>query len=148
MTNAHESNGSFERANRTLRSYHNLLIVFNHRSPTTDIVSYAAFGKNINCGNRIASSFEVIYNRSPLISGEAEFPKQPPPSMCSYCTLVARQIIDTRLRSNLRDPIILNVEDEVYFWRYHDGWLGPATVGSIDKTIVSVLQNGNLKTYG
>lgn len=143
---SHESNGAIERANRTLRSYFNRLRKCDRKSPTSEIASEAVYGKNINNGSHLASAFQLLYKRSPRISGTDKIDNKPVPSIQEHSAHVARQRVNTLLRTNIRDPYLPAIGETVYFWRDGSGWLGPAKVQKVDPNIITVRHNGVDKT--
>lgn len=143
---AHECNGAIERANRTVRSRFDRLRVCDQRAPASELVQEAVFGKNTNRGNRLASSFEIIFSRSPRLSGlDLPFPSSIP-TMQEYNAHIARRKIRSMLRSNVRDHDIPDVGDRVYIWRDDSGWIGPASVLKKDDYGVEVSHNGRTKS--
>lgn len=145
---SHECNGLVERANRTLRMHHDRLRACDKRSNTDDIVSEATYAKNINRGGAMASSFELIYGRSPLISGSAT-PNRPDaevPSMSEVATQSARNKLNLMLRSNRRQEGDVRPGDKVFLWRDKEGWIGPAQVENVTPYMVSARHNSRIKT--
>lgn len=67
---SHKSNGAIERANQAVRSYYNRLRINDQRVPTEELAQEAVYGKIINLRQNLASSFELLYRRSPLLSGK------------------------------------------------------------------------------
>lgn len=67
------------------------------------------------------------------------------PSIDQYASHVARKRINTMLRSNIRDPQVPDVGEDVYFWRDGEGWLGPSTVQEVNPHGVRILHNGHIK---
>lgn len=70
--NAHQSNDAIERANRTLRSYFDRLRLCDKRAAVVDLVQESTYGKIINRGRKLASSFELLFQRTPLLPEDQE----------------------------------------------------------------------------
>lgn len=73
--------------------------------------------EKINRGSNLASSFEMIYGRSPRLYGVDNISRMALPTVEDHKTHVARRLIDAILRLNARDPEKARVGDEVYIWR-------------------------------
>ena len=65
--NDHEANGSIESANRDLRHIYLRLRSENSTPSLSCILSESTCGKNMTKGNKLASSFEILYGRYPPI---------------------------------------------------------------------------------
>ena len=144
--NAHESNGLIERANRTLRSHYLRLRAYDQKTHTIDLVHEAVYAKNINRGGRIASSYELLYNRSPRLYGTRTPESSKIPSIPEYNAHICRARVNTMLRSQVREVQPLDIGESVYFWRDSDGWLGPATIITITDYNIELMHNGKIKT--
>lgn len=143
---AHQSNGKIERANRTIRSFYNRLRACHPNAPTVDLMVEATFAKNICRGQQIASSFELLYGRSPLLEGTGEPARETVPTMADAAAHSARRKINLMLRKNLREPEDVNTGDMVYIWRDNGGWIGPAPVLEATTHGVIVRHNNRQKT--
>ena len=144
--NAHESNGSIERANRTLRTIFNRIRSFNQKSPLSEIVSEATFGKNITKGNKMASSYELIFGHKPRIFDEIDCQADKSINIEQENEHKSRSRLNTMLRSNVRKNPDFQIGQPVYIWRDNNGWIGPAKLFSLDRDSVTVIHNGALKT--
>ncbi len=58
--NDHEGNGTIESANATLRNYFNRIRAANKKATVADVLAEATYGKNINKGGKLASSYELL----------------------------------------------------------------------------------------
>lgn len=54
--------------------------------------------------------------------------------------------INLMFRTNVRDPPVSEVYDEVFYWRDGYGWLVPATIQEVDAHGDKLLHNGRIKT--
>lgn len=111
-----------------------------------DIWYEAAYGKDIKLGSQLASAFELLYKQSPRLTGIDPTNNNPLPTIEENNAHVARRRIYTMIRSNVRDPTIVQVNDEVYLWRDNIGWIGPARVSKVEKNGIEAWHNGSLKT--
>lgn len=143
---AHQSNGAIERANRSLRSRFDRLVLLNSRAPTADLVQEAAFGKNINRGAKLASSYELLFNRSPHLPGLDVQPQGRLASVRENNAHLTRRRIHKMLRSTIRNPRTVGVNDDVYIWRDNEGWIGPARVTKVNLHDIEVSHNGSTKS--
>lgn len=143
---AHEANGTIERANRSLRSHFNRLRLNDQRASTVELVQEAAYARNINRGNNLASPFELLYHRTPSLHGKDETPQKPIASIKENNAHITRRRVAALLRSNIRDPPKVSIGDVVHFWRDNDGWLGPAEVITVTDYGVEISHNGIMKT--
>eukprot|EP00171_Calliarthron_tuberculosum_P003112 IDg3112t1 len=118
--NDHEANGVIESANRVLRMHFRKIRASDHRSPLSDLLAEATYAKNINCGNKLASAFELL----------------------TAAILPSLTIIKTRTNLNLvnstwRLRILLER------WTQMDR---PCQVVSIINGVVSLIDGENIKT--
>lgn len=145
---AHESNGMIERANSSLRSIFDRLRLCNRQEQTVDLEQEEAYAKNINRGTRLASSFELLFNRPPHLT---DVNTQPQPAtrvatIRENNTHILRQRVNKMIRSKVRDPSPILVNDNVYIWRDAQGWLGPARVTKVNVYDIEDNYNGSSKT--
>lgn len=61
--NDHEGKGLIENANKTLRSFYNLLRLCDQSSTPETICAEAVYGKKISVESKIASEFELLSRR-------------------------------------------------------------------------------------
>lgn len=66
--------------------------------------------------------------------------------MRQHAAQVARKHIILMLRTQVRDPSIAKVEDEVFFWRDGNGSIGPAVIVEVDTHGAKLFHNGQVKT--
>lgn len=62
--------------------------------------------ENINRVNRVASPFELLYNRAPRLFRPNDINSKSSPTMIQHAAQVARESINTMLRSNVLYPKI------------------------------------------
>lgn len=139
---AHECHRAVERSKLTLRSFLDRPRICHQKSPAASVAQEATFEKNINRGNRLASLFELIYSHSPRPSGILPPHETPTVKILDHNARLAHRNILAMLRTNIRDPYIRHVCDEVFIWRDNIGWLGPAPVTKVDVHSIEVLHNG------
>lgn len=106
----------------------------------------AAYGKNNMRGAKLASAFQLMYLRTPLLSGKQSPQTRSLPSVRDNNAVTVRRKISDMLRSQTRRTPTINVGDEVCFWRDGLDWLGPATTVPVGEHSISILHNGNLKS--
>ena len=99
--NDHEANGLIERGNRTLRNFFRRIRADKPKSNVSEILAEATFGKNICKGEKLASSFELLYGRKPHIMGEIELLSKSPISIADHVKDVTRRRLNTMLRKNI-----------------------------------------------
>lgn len=144
--NDHEANGSVESANRIVRSYFNRLRSVDKKTSAIDLASEATYGKNICKGNKIASSYELMYGKAPRILDGYDNHERMPATIEEHAQETANRRLKRMLQANIRDMPNIKVGDIVHFWRDNAKWIGPAKVVEIDKTSVTVEHNNQLKT--
>eukprot|EP00171_Calliarthron_tuberculosum_P014136 IDg14136t1 len=143
--NDHESNGAIESANRILRTYFRRLRAVDAKSSVRELLAEATYGKNINKGQKLATSFELLYEHKPRILDE-HASNQTPVSVEQQNSHTARQRIHKMMRTNVRTPMNLKRGEYVYFWRDGHRWIGPARVTQVVDGIVTMIHDGRHKT--
>lgn len=122
----HESNGVVEPANLTFPSYFHHVRLCDKRSLVAKIALEARHGTIITRGSPISSAFELMFNRSPRLSGSEDqsfdltfctsvTQENDIPSLQQYAALVRSIRIQTMLGTQNRDQIATSVDDMVYF---------------------------------
>lgn len=101
--------------------------------------------KNINRGNHLASPFEIIFGRSPRISGTEPRNISHQRQFQTKILTISRALFNEMLRSHNLDPAQVSVGDQIYFWRDGPGWLGPARVTIINTYNIEFIHNGRTK---
>ncbi len=134
--------------NRTVRSFFNRLRAVDKKTDAVDLVIEAAYGKNICKGNKLASSFEILYGKIPRILDKYDGTGKTPVTIEQHAKSSARSRLNRMLRSNVRQYPTIKSGDIVHFWRDKSGWIGPASVVKIKGTAVTIDHNGRLKTAG
>lgn len=142
--NHHEGNAVVERANRSIRSYFERITRANPNLILVDAVSAATFYKNICRGHGAASSFELLYKRSPRVTEICE-PKQPGTIQQAARDFRRRQL-QSALKARVRTHDGIQAGELVHIWRDGRGWIGPARVTSVQEHAVRVKHNGRSKT--
>lgn len=143
--NDHEASGAIESANKTLRSYYRRIRAVDQKSPLTDILAEAVYGKNICKGKKMACSFELLYNAHPRIMDGHE-PIKDPATVEQQAEHTTRQRLTKMMRVNIRPETNIKVGDYVMYWRDSHRWLGPACVISIENDIITLIDGENTKT--
>lgn len=142
--NHHEGNALVERANRSIREHVNRIALAEPRQSLVQLVSAATYHKNTTRGHNKASSFELLYGRSPRLS-----------SVCnpSQHGIIDGNIKDRRrrqlqaaLHSNIRKSSSVQVGDSVFFWRDQRGWVGPGLVVDHRGSTVMIEHGGMIKS--
>lgn len=54
--------------------------------------------------------------------------------------------LDEKLWNNIRNSLVLNVGQAVYFWRDNKCWTGPGIIFNVHKDAASIAQAGMIKT--
>eukprot|EP00171_Calliarthron_tuberculosum_P022319 IDg22319t1 len=143
--NDHESNGAIESANRVLRSFFRRLRAIDHQAPIIDILAEATYGKNICKGQKLASSFELLYGNAPIIMNGYK-PSSDPISNKEQAIHTTKQRLNKMLRTKTRIDNNLKIGDYAYFWRDQARWLGPSRVINIQNGIVTLVHDERTKT--
>lgn len=126
--NDHEANGLIENANKTLRSFFNRTRLCDKRSTCEAIVARALYGKNHARGSKLASAYELLFQRRLplLIKLDRRLPRLP------KVEENARRTAHRRLRKILRTPRLKTnkflVGDKVAIYRDGSGLLAPCRI--------------------
>ena len=144
--NDHEANGLIERGNRTLRSFFRRIRADKPKLNVSEVLAEATFGKNLCKGDKLASSFELLYGRKPRIMGEIELLSNSPVSIWEHVQDVSKRRINSMLRKNIRYTQKISPGDFVYFWRDGKRWVGPGQVIRVEGNIVTLTHDERTKT--
>ena len=144
--NDHEANGQVERGNRTLRSFFRRVRSEMPQASVSEILSGALFGKNICKGQKIASSFELLYQRKPRTIGELELISDTPVSISEHIRDATNRRLSTMIRKQARFSPKIKPGDYVFFWRDGKRWMGPGKVVKIEGNLVTLVHDERTKT--
>lgn len=100
-----------------------------------ELFQEAAHCKNINRGNRLASSYELLFGRPPRIPGIEEQTTARLASVRENNYHIMRQRVQKMLKSAVRDPPSVQVNYDVYIWCDDSGWVCPARVNKVNLKI-------------
>lgn len=106
----------------------------------------AVYGMNINRGCSPASPFELLYGRSPLLTGASTPARTEIPSIDDEAAHGARHKLSLMAKKEMGVHIDAKIGDMVHIWRDGDGWIGPAPVPNFTKYEVAVCHNDRIKT--
>eukprot|EP00171_Calliarthron_tuberculosum_P023568 IDg23568t1 len=143
--NDHEASGAIESANRMLRSYYRRIRAIDQRSPMSEILAEAVYGKNICKGKKMTCSFELLYSAHPRIMDGYE-PNRVSVTVEQQAQHTTRQRLTRMMRVNLLPETKIKIGDHVMYWRDKHRWLGPARVVSIIDGIVTLVDGERMKT--
>lgn len=145
--NPHEKNGGIERADRTLHMTYNPLRMDDRLSNLDDLVLEGTYGKNLICGSKLGLALRLIYVVQSLISDDFDFLLPHPVSVAQQFTSRAHHRFNLMLGKQPHASGIQNLvpHPPVYFWRYWEGWLGPAKILNITEHNIVLSQNGHQK---
>lgn len=143
---SHQSNGRIERANRSVRDCFNQLRACDRKAATSDIAAEAVYAKSVCHGHALASPFELLYGRAPLLTGTDQPARHGVPSVEENAAHAARLKTDLMMRKKVRRHDEVQVGDQVHIWRDRMGWVGPAPVKALDPYKVTVIHNGYEKS--
>ena len=143
--NGHEVNGAIESANNIIKNFLRRLRIFDKKSEINEILSEATYVKNICKGDKLASSFELLYGRKPPILREY-YQSGKIINLDEQNSHKARQRIFRMVNSKTLKYPNLKIGDYVYFWRDNSGWIGPGKIVESSENNVKILHNSKLKT--
>lgn len=139
--NKHEANGRIESANRVLRMQFRCLRAVDAKSSVQELISEDTYAKNISKGQKLASSFELLYGRSPRLMDDFKV-KNPPASVQEQAKHKAKQHMNRMMRANTRNISIIKPGDYVYFWRDMDEGWDLQKLKGVQKGVFTLIHNG------
>eukprot|EP00171_Calliarthron_tuberculosum_P004750 IDg4750t1 len=145
VSNDHEANGSVECTNKIFRIFSRRIRADDQKSSVSEILSEAIYRKNICKGNKLASSFELLY-RSKLRVPINYSDLADPVNIEDHHVHESRKRLNRMLRTNVRSKDSIQKGDYVYFCRDSERWIDPAKVVKVDKNVVHVIHGNGVKT--
>lgn len=94
----------------------------------------------------MASPFELIYIRAPLLTGSGIPSRIKIPSIEEVAAHASRAKVNLMARKNVRNHEDVLIGDMVHIWRDGDGWIGPAPVTKVTSYEVAVSHNNHTKS--
>ena len=140
--NTHESKGTIERANRTLRQFFDRIRAYDKRSTIDMILAEATYGKNISIGSKTASSYELLFSKKPKISKEIDCQTGEIMTIDDENRHKTLRRLQNMLRSNVRTPQKFSIGQNVYFWRDNCGRNGPEIITELNEHYAIIVHNG------
>ena len=102
--------------------------------------------KKLCKGQKIISSFELLFQRKPRIIGGLEHISDAPVSISEHIRDVTNRRLSTMPRKQVRFSPEVRPGDYVLFWRDGKRWQGPAKVIKIEGNVVTLVHDERTKT--